>query len=283
MKGGAFYSRSQAPKKNAPTHTNKLALRSLAPKLSKQALLRCLLVITKHDNSTQQVRLPRAWIESGCGGGIRVIVVCMGSAPPHSACTLRLANNGLECHSLLHVIVAEHARFANRSDPWAFDRLVSAPATAARPDNRARYLRLGQIVREPNQTHYLDALGRGHLLRPNFTVGVWKGVKLTPAEPRGIGRWIERWLPGTRVCKTFQTQGIFSVGGALVGRQPRRFYEHLLEQVATCGVACQVCHYMERLWHAIFRAQTNGPYRLCDDFAVHPSQCHSGCGEVVGR
>ena len=246
-----------------------------------RATLRCLFVVTKHDNATEPFSIPP---HPSCKTS-KTIVVCKGNAPPDSACTMRLSNTGDECHSVLRVLVDYHASFSRRADPLAFDRLVSIPGSAS-SRSPTRYARLGWILKSMHwHSHYYDATGIGQVLRPNLSIGSWKSSRLTPATPRRIGHWISKHIPGTRVCRMLASQGIFSVGGEVIARRSASFYEDLLAQVASCN-KCEACHYLERMWHAVFASERNGVHLLCGNHTVpthRSSKPCIGCGEVVGR
>lgn len=92
--------------------------------------------------------------------------------------------------------------------------------------------------------------------------------RMTPARPRGLGPWVEAHLPETRVCRVSWSQGIFAVDLASVRRRPRGFYEGLARQTASCE-RCEVSHYLERLWHAIF----GSPSRDCPRPADRRRKC----------
>lgn len=135
----------------------------------------------------------------------------------------------------------------------------------------ARSVRMHRIVRALRvMDAYYDATGPGHPIRPNATYERWKGIKLTPAQPQPIGAWVERWLNGTSVCRVYHSQGAFSVPARLLLRRTKDFYLALLRQVETCA-QCEACHYLERVWHAVFLSSHNGDFSTSD------------CGAHAGR
>ena len=125
-----------------------------------------------------------------------------------------------------------------------------------------------------NVNSYHDATGRGFTIRPNAKYDSWKGNALTPAQPQPIGAWIARWLDGSHVCKVFHSQGAFSVPSWQVRQRTKHFYQTLLRQVELCA-QCEVCHYLERLWHAVFKSPRNGAFqsaRCIDNTTISGSQ-----------
>jgi hypothetical protein len=150
-----------------------------------------------------------------------------------------------------------HAFERGHAPGHSYDRLINVPATMLTRSNERR-ARMMHIVRSLKRVNvYFDATGQGFPTRANATYARWKGVDLTPAQPQPIGAWIERWLHGSRVCRVFHSQGAFSVPAWQVQSRTLRFFRDLLQQVQSCAL-CEACHYLERVWHAVFASAWNG-------------------------
>lgn len=215
-------------------------------------------------SSTSVIRVCKAPVEQQkdlqCTSSGGRTVCSKRSASAQAGCDIVLPDTGQECHSLLRAIWTYYHSFGEHG----FSRLVNVPGTMLlRSDaRRKRMLEIVQSLRRA--PFYHDATDPGFKIRWNATYDKWKGKTLTPAQPQPIGAWIERWLNGSHVCRVYHSQGAFSVSAELIRRRPPEFYRSLLHQVESCN-QCEVCHYLERLWHAVFLSPKNGHSSTCTD------------------
>ncbi|KAL1500419.1 hypothetical protein AB1Y20_013076 [Prymnesium parvum] len=111
---------------------------------------------------------------------------CTKTSPTAVAkgCDVVLPDTGQECHGLLRTLVVGYRWFGGGGP--RFDRLVSIPATMLTRSS-ARRNRLLQIVSSLRRVDsYYDATGVGFAIRENATYELWKGARLTPAQPQPI-------------------------------------------------------------------------------------------------
>mmetsp|Transcript_61535 Transcript_61535/g.183281 ORF Transcript_61535/g.183281 Transcript_61535/m.183281 type:complete len:522 (+) Transcript_61535:53-1618(+) len=223
------------------------------------APLRCLFVLPtddeRHNASAVAERL--VWASS-CSENA-VVRIC--SVPqPQQVCDMRLPATGQPAHAVLRVIVDHYDELVSR-----FDRLAVVPARVYFAESE-----FGKSVRARAEyvsrklSHYdtfFDAHTGGGLARPGFRLSSSADGPLAPASPRPLGKWVVRWLHDVSLCRSLPHNSLFSVPARQLALRNRSEYRDLLAQFVDCE-RCEAVHYLERVWHQLFRANHNGRWPL---------------------